>query len=740
MEKLVYTPAKAGRLYAIIADVWYNTKIFFSPLENHLPAYRHDSLSVSVHQESPPLLPNRTERSRGALATNLFLLWAHIWLCILSGIAIITALQNTQVPKTYELRLYLCAILSAILLGMWGKRWQWPMQDWSLWRTVSAAWMLLMVPLYATALFQGTARDIVLLTGSLACLWALALEACIPFHKRPHWRRGHAWFMAVSVIAVIGAVILLEQGNTFSVLSPLAPAIFAGMFLWLRFIRWHHEYFVLVVPFLLYVITFSTSGGLHDTHHYSYILSPVVQALQATIHPFAVDAQYGHGLTGFLMAYFWWRGSVTDEGLELLLKLLTFAQYFLVYIIASRLYGSRKYAFAAVLGLLVIGFYSQTRQYYAAPSTTFLRFGFGIIALAVYCIDNRILSERVRSHALAVIGTFGVLWSFESAVYTLPAIVATEWYRGHLRQFLRIFLLDALLITGAYLLPLLIRGADVTLSRYYEYALVYANGFGQIALPRGLHLWWFFPAVYVLALLLLLTRRLQDHRLLMLTLYGASIFTYFAGRAHPNNLYHIAIPFVLVTLFLLLQWQPRFAVVRQLGISAFLTVLLVANYAHWTEGMILTQLSTHQIFDFRPAEALLPFERAQAQEEEHTQNNCPAGYDSFTPYIQKRALALITGNDGAYVLYNCLQVHNAFGLSHAGMTDINPQAGERIVQHAGSIGNRWVLIEEGMLNHPLTQRIRERLSLQEDGTLQAEGVSYRIFRRILPREEQWISL
>ena len=183
---------------------------------------------------------------------------------------------------------------------------------------------------------------------------------------------------------------------------------------------------------------------------------------------------------------------------------------------------------------------------------------------------------------MVIYGLVGLssLWSFESFAYTLTAYLCAELYtlfcapndlRRKLHHLLPIIGGPTAAIAGGHLLLALFTylraGAWPDWSHYLEYLSLYSvDEFGTLTIEAW-RPWALFIAVYFLSLLLLVTRAFYapgtnvTPLAFIAGLTGAGIvqFTYFLGRSHLNNLYHICIPLIFVAAywFLYMQRHPE---------------------------------------------------------------------------------------------------------------------------------------------------------------------------------------
>jgi hypothetical protein len=160
------------------------------------------------------------------------------------------------------------------------------------------------------------------------------------------------------------------------------------------------------------------------------------------------------------------------------------------------------------------------------------------------------------------------LWSFETFVYTAFSYIGiclfeslgeSVRFRQILWNFIRrlfwlfvtIAIFQILFTLGTYARA----GAWPDWSIYFDFIKLYSvEGFGTLLIEP----WspWIFPiAVYFVSLMIFVFRYLflknlafspENELIFGLTLFGIAQYTYFLGRSHPNNLYHISTTTVII--------------------------------------------------------------------------------------------------------------------------------------------------------------------------------------------------
>jgi hypothetical protein len=337
----------------------------------------------------------------------------------------------------------------------------------------------------------------------------------------------------------------------------------------------------------------------------NFFLGPAIDVLHG--HPMLVGtfSQYGVGVMDALAALF----LVVPIGygtLTLLVSTLTALLFAVIYVVLR--WSTRSQLLAAIGLIVAVSLYvfGQIDFYAYFPSTGVLRFGppwlVVLCSLAAARTDGH---RRLFDGLLFAIVAVAAVWSGEAGVYCLGtacalaclnATVADASARERLRVGARrIASLLAASAGGLLSFTLVTRvtnGAWADWGAYIEYIRLYTTG-GLGALPiepwsPGLALGAMYTvSAIVIVLLALMRPALVRERIVAfrastgLTVLGVLVFTYYLGRAHPNNLVHISPPAVA----LLFVWlaivrstlDSRLVVAVASGTAIFLGALIVAS-------------------------------------------------------------------------------------------------------------------------------------------------------------------
>jgi hypothetical protein len=300
----------------------------------------------------------------------------------------------------------------------------------------------------------------------------------------------------------------------------------------------------------------------------NYFLGPTTDVLHG--HPVLVNtfSQYGYGMFDALAGFF----SVAPVGygtFTLLLSTLTALLFAAVYFVLRLATRSQVLALAGLVVAVVLNIFGQSFYYTYFPSTGVLRFGLVwlVIVLSVGAARSGHRRRLLDALVLVVVGA-AAAWSGEAGVYCLgtacaiacidaAALASPPRARLHaaIRGVTRLF---GASVFGVLLLTVLTRAATGVWPHwgsYFEFIRLYTTG-GLGALPIGawspglaLGALYVASAVALVAVVMLRPALVRERSgafqaVAGLTAMGSLVFTYFLGRAAPNNLLHISPPAV----------------------------------------------------------------------------------------------------------------------------------------------------------------------------------------------------
>jgi hypothetical protein len=367
-------------------------------------------------------------------------------------------------------------------------------------------------------------------------------------------------------------------------LSLLAPAVMVGI--GSLFLHWPKKLNVrnrvllhaidLLVIVLIVLACFDPTFQIAPEHQ-NFYLGPINRVLHGGSMLVDAFSQYGV-LVIYFLAFSIGAGMIplTYHGLSLAMALLTMLQFSLVYLLLVALVKDRFYAILLLALALLLGVFATIGTSQAYPSTGPLRFGLAYLLLAIVFL--RSCFPRLHRAGLIVepvlVGVAS-LWSFETFVYTVcpylgiclfESLSSSSSLGSSLRRFLSRVAWLALALVGSHglfaVFTYVRAGAWPDWATYLDFMKTYTvGGLGtELVDPWGP---WVFPIGICFASLMVFLfhyfrrKNLQDspHRKLVLglTLFGIVQYTYFLGRSHPNNLFHISTPPLLIAGFWLVQ-------------------------------------------------------------------------------------------------------------------------------------------------------------------------------------------
>ena len=332
-----------------------------------------------------------------------------------------------------------------------------------------------------------------------------------------------------------------------------------------------------LIPLLLALVAWDVSFQ-PLTSHQDFYLGPANDIRHGRYMLVDDYSQYGVAVIYFLAAIlaplpFGYGTFVLAVGI---LTAILFVTVYVVLRVATRSLAFAALGTFAALMASSIATVGRSTQY---PSTGFLRFGIPWLLVAVlvmaYRRDRPARTPLVIAYALVGVAS---VWSFETAFYTGATFVVSVVAAASTRpEGTRLRSAAAHLGAGAAAVVLAIaglvaateigRGRAPDVAGYVDFLRLYSvDGFGQLPVPAW-SLGYLMGGLYVVSLVAtctLVTRARGSELgrastivpLAAVTTLGAVSLSYFLGRSHPNNLTHVAPPFVaMLTLWSALAWR-----------------------------------------------------------------------------------------------------------------------------------------------------------------------------------------
>ena len=341
-------------------------------------------------------------------------------------------------------------------------------------------------------------------------------------------------------------------------------------------------YLIDALVIVVVIITCIDPSLTFDAHHENFYLGPVNRILHGGTMLVDTYSQYGVLIIYFLTLVFKSRIlPLTYQGLALLIAALYIGQYLIVYFLLVRLLKNRLYAIFFVILALLLGFFGTLGIAQAYPSIGPLRFGLVYVLFTVIFLRRRFSAFNHMGLWIeyALVG-LAFLWSFETFIYLSFPYLGICLYesfsesiplRSSIRRFLSRLGWFFLSIATANLIFALATYARAETwpnwSIYLDFIKTYSSlgGFGDLPIDTWSP-WIFSIIIYFTSLMIfafryfyLKTRGNSTEEVLVLglTLFGIAQYTYYLGRSHPNSLFHIAIPAILVLGYWFIKFQKK---------------------------------------------------------------------------------------------------------------------------------------------------------------------------------------
>lgn len=314
------------------------------------------------------------------------------------------------------------------------------------------------------------------------------------------------------------------------------------------------------------VIFYAGPPSVDFAENQAYFLAPALDVLHG--HPMLVGtfAQYGVGMIDALTAVF----LVVPIGYGTFTLLLSGATVLLFFVIYAVLRLSTRSVLVAAAGLatiVVLDMFGQIEFYVDFPSTGVLRFGLPWLIVLCSLVEAKTTRhQRLCKRLVLATVALATVWSGEAALYCLGTAGALACLRAAVdgtgaRERIRLAAQDIRVLIAVSACSVVVFTAVTWVASgsfpdwpgYLEYLYAYTlAGFGTLPIvpwSPGLAL----GAVYTLSVIaivliviarpaLLRERPAEFRAVTGLTALGILVYTYFLGRAHPNNLIHVSPP------------------------------------------------------------------------------------------------------------------------------------------------------------------------------------------------------
>lgn len=387
-------------------------------------------------------------------------------------------------------------------------------------------------------------------------LLILSLGTCIFLYKG----RGKLWILNISLLVTVTGFLL----------SLLNLKINKWVILGFEFI---------VTTSIICLLLFDPTLSF-NAHHYNYYLGPVNDVLHGKTMLVDTSCQYGMLVIYFLSFLFKCFLPVTYKAFSFLIFLISAIYYVGLYFFIR--YWLKSYLIA-ILGLFLILLFNYSPDIHWAwvfapdvgpalyPMTGPLRFGIFLIILALFLVKNKYID-----YFILFLIAFSLFWGVEVGIYIILAVFLAyiisyfsdiRHKTSDIRKILKDFGLKLLILT----ISIVFIGGIISLFTYvrsgqvpkwqllYGDALLYKSGCSMMPIPPigpyYLVLMIYFVALVYLFINILIKNgnngislsKINDIKIVsFITFFGIFQFIYYVGRSHPQNLYHVCIPAIML--------------------------------------------------------------------------------------------------------------------------------------------------------------------------------------------------
>ena len=473
------------------------------------------------------------------------------------------------------------------------------------------------VPSFTNAKFlnssvpQGVATKIILFYPIFIAL-AIGLAALVSFwfNEKIAGKISRFCYFLFSAFVGLGLCHFSTLNSTNYKLGLLAALLAsAGVFLHpflLRYQPTNKKIFTWVyaaVFFLTAFLVFDPAFSINHAHQ-NPVLAPISDLRLGKSLLLDTNCQYGVGLIYFLSFLFLFI-PLSYQGLTLISMILWFLEYLLIFIVCRFLLRSPWMAMITFFLVILANFFATIGgEISAYPSLGPLRFIFGYLILLFVLLRLRFpQKQRIFSQAEAALVGMTSIWSFETFVYVIAAYGAVllykffadaEPFKKRLVLFLKQGLNCVLYGFGFHLVVFLSifihTGHMPRWDYYFDYIFLYSTG-GWGGMPIAPWTPWIFLAAIPLAsfmgLVYFLRTKTPSQRPELVIVAGLSALgiaqmTYFIGRSHPNNIFHVCVPAIVLAAYWLVTAEDKKGSLRPLYRpfvfwSYFAAFLLILN-------------------------------------------------------------------------------------------------------------------------------------------------------------------
>jgi len=352
-------------------------------------------------------------------------------------------------------------------------------------------------------------------------------------------------------------------------------------------------------------------GEQYD-HFNSFIMAPGWVSVSGNLLYVDNFSEYGFGMPIIIGHLTQWMGGFSYEHVFVLIMWVCIIYYLLLYLLMRRWYGNILIAIAAILVLIKVQmFYSFSYPMtFTYPNGKVMRSCLDVFFMASLLAHIHTHRPRYLYFASAMVGlslyyvvTTGADLFCGLSVYLILHLLSPS-FRPYIykkrEDILNLIIYFGLPFISACFLIWLSVGQHVWTAEFWhhvvEFPLLASMGFFRADYLRGIetaHFWdvtfgCFFPIVYIFSMIFigimfyLGKARYKDIFIVVLSVYGLSMYQHYASQAVGNDYYMRAVPFVFVVFHWLDLWLSslpdlsRFKIA--LALAAFCAFCLLTNH------------------------------------------------------------------------------------------------------------------------------------------------------------------
>ncbi len=364
--------------------------------------------------------------------------------------------------------------------------------------------------------------------------------------------------------------------------------------------KWMWSLHIVLIITIIYLIFDPVFTPNHP--HQNPVLAPINDLMFGKSLLVDTNCQYGVLLIYFLRFLFLII-PFSYQGLTLISMILFIFEYSILYVLLRYVLKSPLFAVATLFIIMETNFFATWGgEIVSYPCLGPLRFGIPYLLLLIVLVRSHFSKfQRMCLCMERLLVAIASIWSFETFVYTIAVYGVIILYENYLHQqkfksyiikILKQFGILVMYIAVAYFfmsLSIYLRSHTVPDWRqYYDYIFLYsAGGWGGMSIAPWSP-WIFLLAIPFISLLAILysvgkyktfltaknsfptQQRRDDERseefscqaiavndsakielmlIAAMSCMGIAQFTYFVGRSHPNNLFHVSVPGLFVAAY-----------------------------------------------------------------------------------------------------------------------------------------------------------------------------------------------